>query len=104
MATRLTAARLMVRSAALALNSPNGRVESDRERSFATAHAAMVKKFATETCFEVCDEALQLHGGYGYLKEYPVQQWFRDCRVHRILEGTNEMMQMLVARSLLADP
>lgn len=94
----------MVRSAALALNFPNNTAKGGRERSLVTAHSAMAKKFATETCFEVCDEALQLHGGYGYLKEYPVQQWFRDCRVHRILEGTNEMMQMLIARSLLADP
>lgn len=91
-ATQLTAARLMVRDAAAALDSHS---------PDATYYSAMAKKFATDTSFNVCDEVMQLHGGYGYLKDYPVQQWWRDCRVHRILEGTNEIMQMIIAKGLL---
>ena len=60
----------------------------------------MAKMHATEKCFHVVDEALQLHGGYGYLKDYPVERFLRDLRVHRILEGTNEVMRMIVGRSL----
>ena len=61
----------------------------------------MAKLFATEKCFDICNQALQIHGGYGYLKDYPVQQYFRDCRVHMILEGTNEVMRLIVAKNLL---
>lgn len=92
MATQLTAARLMVRNAAMALDSGS---------SDASYYSAMAKKFASDAAFKVCDEALQMHGGYGYLKDYPVQQWWRDCRVHRILEGTNEIMQVIIAKGLL---
>ena len=65
------------------------------------ALCSMAKLFATEKCFNICHQALQLHGGYGYLKDYPVQQYFRDSRVHMILEGTNEIMRMIVAKHLL---
>jgi alkylation response protein AidB-like acyl-CoA dehydrogenase len=63
----------------------------------------MAKRFATDAGFAVCDEALQLFGGYGYLKDYPVERHLRDTRVHRILEGTNEIMRVLMARKLLGD-
>ena len=78
MATALTASRLMVRNAAVAL---------DKGRDNAVELCAMAKLFATDQCFNVCNDALQLHGGYGYLKDYPVQQFVRDTRVHQILEG-----------------
>nr|XP_060643513.1 isobutyryl-CoA dehydrogenase, mitochondrial [Anolis sagrei ordinatus] len=94
MATRLVAARLMVRNAAKALQE---------EREDAVALCSMAKLFATDECFAICNQALQLHGGYGYLKDYAVQQFMRDIRVHQILEGTNEVMKMIVARSLLQD-
>ncbi|NXD68702.1 ACAD8 protein, partial [Eolophus roseicapillus] len=92
MATRLVAARLMVRNAARALQE---------EREDAPVLCSMAKLFATDECFEICNQALQMHGGYGYLKDYAVQQFVRDVRVHQILEGTNEVMRMIVARSLL---
>jgi alkylation response protein AidB-like acyl-CoA dehydrogenase len=93
MATGLDAARLMVRRAARSF---------DFGHHEATLHCAMAKRFATDTCFEICDEALQLHGGYGYLKDTPVERYLRDLRVHRILEGTNEIMRVIIARRLLA--
>jgi len=65
----------------------------DQKSPLATAYSAMAKKFATDKCFDVCNQALQLHGGYGYLKDYPVEQSVSDSRVHQILEGTNEIMQ-----------
>jgi alkylation response protein AidB-like acyl-CoA dehydrogenase len=92
MATDLDAARLMVRRGADAL---------DRKDPAATKVCAMAKRFATDACFKVADEALQLHGGYGYLKDYPLERVVRDLRVHRILEGTNEIMRLIVARELL---
>jgi alkylation response protein AidB-like acyl-CoA dehydrogenase len=61
----------------------------------------MAKRFATDMCSKVADDALQLHGGYGYLKDYPIEQIVRDLRVHQILEGTNQIMRMIVSRSLL---
>ncbi|HET9019193.1 MAG TPA: acyl-CoA dehydrogenase family protein, partial [Acetobacteraceae bacterium] len=82
MATELEAARLMVHRAAAALDA------GDRD---ATQRCAMAKRFATDVCFRICDEALQLHGGYGYIKDYQVERYVRDLRVHRILEGTNEI-------------
>ncbi|WP_254277398.1 acyl-CoA dehydrogenase family protein [Halomonas sp. 3H] len=94
MASDLTAARLMVRHAAWRLD------QNDPE---ATAHCAMAKRFATDVGFQVCNEALQLHGGYGYIREYPLERLVRDTRVHQILEGTNEIMRVIVARRLLAD-
>ncbi|XP_062817416.1 isobutyryl-CoA dehydrogenase, mitochondrial [Anolis carolinensis] len=94
MATRLVAARLMVRNAARALQE---------EREDAVALCSMAKLFATDECFAICNQALQMHGGYGYLKDYAVQQFMRDIRVHQILEGTNEVMKIIVARSLLQE-
>uniref|UniRef100_A0AAY4AN84 Isobutyryl-CoA dehydrogenase, mitochondrial n=1 Tax=Denticeps clupeoides TaxID=299321 RepID=A0AAY4AN84_9TELE len=94
MATRLVASRLMVRQAAVAL---------EESRSDAVALCSMAKLFATDECFMICNQALQMHGGYGYLKDYAVQQFVRDIRVHQILEGTNEVMRMIIARSLLTD-
>jgi alkylation response protein AidB-like acyl-CoA dehydrogenase len=61
----------------------------------------MAKRFATDAGFRIADEALQLHGGYGYLKDYPIERVLRDLRVHRILEGTNEIMRVIIARQLL---
>jgi alkylation response protein AidB-like acyl-CoA dehydrogenase len=94
MATELEAARLMVHRAAASL---------DAKAPEATQHAAMAKRFATDIGYKVVDEALQLHGGYGYLKDYPVERLLRDLRVHRILEGTNEIMRVIIARKLLAN-
>jgi alkylation response protein AidB-like acyl-CoA dehydrogenase len=92
MATELDAARLMVHRAAASL---------DRGAPEATMHCAMAKRYATDIGFRICDEALQLHGGYGYIKEYQVERYLRDLRVHRILEGTNEIMRLIIARKLL---
>jgi hypothetical protein len=84
----------MVRLAAFKLDT------NDAEK---TAYCAMAKRFATDVGFQVCNEALQLHGGYGYIKEYPLERHFRDVRVHQILEGTNEIMRLIIARRLLDD-
>ncbi|MBV9858480.1 MAG: isobutyryl-CoA dehydrogenase [Alphaproteobacteria bacterium] len=92
MATELEAARLMVRYAAASL---------DRGHPEATPRCAMAKRLATDAGFQVCNEALQLHGGYGYLKDFPVERYLRDVRVHQILEGTNEIMRVIIARRLL---
>ncbi|MBU6499744.1 MAG: acyl-CoA dehydrogenase family protein [Rhodospirillales bacterium] len=92
MATELEAARLMVHRAAWAL---------DGGAADATLRCAMAKRFATDLCFRICDEALQLHGGYGYIKDYQIERYLRDLRVHRILEGTNEIMRVIIARKLL---
>ena len=92
MATELEASRLMVQRAADAL---------DRGDPGATAACAMAKRFATDAGFRICNEALQIHGGYGYLKDYPIERYLRDVRVHQILEGTNEIMRLIIARSLL---
>ncbi|MES2919050.1 MAG: acyl-CoA dehydrogenase family protein [Pseudomonadota bacterium] len=93
MATELLAARLMVYHAAAKL---------DAAAPDATATCAMAKRLATDLCFTVCNEALQLHGGYGYLQDFPLERFVRDVRVHQILEGTNEIMRLIVARHLLA--
>jgi len=92
MATDLEAARLMVLRGAWALDT--GHPEK-------TKWCAMAKRFATDACFQIADEALQLHGGYGYLKDYPLERIVRDLRVHRILEGTNEIMRVITAREML---
>ncbi len=63
----------------------------------------MAKRFATDVGFNVCNDALQLHGGYGYIREYPLERHVRDTRVHQILEGTNEIMRLIVARAILKD-
>jgi alkylation response protein AidB-like acyl-CoA dehydrogenase len=91
-ATELEAARLMVRRAALAVG--------DREPG-GTRLAAMAKRLATDSGFEVVNGCLQLHGGYGYLRDHPIERVLRDVRVHQILEGTNEVMRLIVSRDLL---
>ena len=92
MATELDAARLMVWRGAASLDA------SDPQ---AVMHCAMAKRLATDAGFHICNEALQLHGGYGYLKDFPVERYLRDLRVHQILEGTNEIMRVIIARRLL---
>ena len=92
MATELEAARLMVRNAADAL---------DRRDPSATRLCAMAKRFATDAGFEVANQALQLHGGYGYLRDFPLERIVRDVRVHQILEGTNEVMRVIASREML---
>jgi alkylation response protein AidB-like acyl-CoA dehydrogenase len=92
MATDLDAARLLLWRAATSL---------DAGAADATLHCAMAKRLATDVGFRVADEALQLHGGYGYLKDFPIERYLRDVRVHQILEGTNEIMRVIIARRLL---
>lgn len=92
MATHLVAARQMVRLAAWKL---------DQKHADRSTFCAMAKRMATDLCFDICNEALQLHGGYGYIREYPLERYVRDARVHQILEGTNEIMRVIVARRLL---
>jgi len=92
MATELEAARLMLRRAAQSL---------DKGDPDATLHCAMAKRLATDAGFTVANDALQLHGGYGYLKDFPIERHLRDVRVHQILEGTNEIMRVIIARRLL---
>ena len=94
MATELDAARLMMRRGAASL---------DRGDPEATMHCAMAKRFATDAGFHICNEALQLFGGYGYLKDFPIERYLRDVRVHQILEGTNEIMRVIIARRLLGN-
>ena len=92
MATELEAARLMIRRAAASL---------DAGIADARMYCAMAKRFSTDIAFEVCNTALQLHGGYGYLRDYPIERILRDLRVHQILEGTNEIMRVIISRHLL---
>ncbi len=91
MASALEAARLMIWKAAVMV---------ENKQPGATQMAAMAKKIATDCGFEVADEALQLHGGYGYLRDYPIERVLRDVRVHKILEGTNEVMRLIIARNI----
>jgi alkylation response protein AidB-like acyl-CoA dehydrogenase len=94
MLTELVAARLMIRRAAAQIDAtaPN-----------ATAFCAMAKRFATDVGFRVCLEAQQIFGGYGYLKDHPLERFVRDTRVHQILEGTNEIMRVIIAREAFRD-
>lgn len=94
MATELVAARQLVRYAAYKL---------DKKHAQRTTYCAMAKRFATDVGFNVCNDALQLHGGYGYIKEYPLERHVRDVRVHQILEGTNEIMRLIISRQCLTD-
>ena len=91
MATELEASRLMVLRAAASLDSKDTQ---------ATKYCAMAKRFATDICSDICNEALQIHGGYGYLKDFPLERLVRDLRVHQILEGTNEIMRVIISRKL----
>jgi alkylation response protein AidB-like acyl-CoA dehydrogenase len=93
-ATELAAARLMVRHAAGAV---------DRRSDDAKRLAAMAKRFATDAGFEIVNGCLQLHGGYGYLRDFPIERVLRDVRVHQILEGTNEVMRLIVSRDLIGN-
>jgi alkylation response protein AidB-like acyl-CoA dehydrogenase len=92
MATGLEASRALLWQAAAAY---------DRKDANFTQTSAMAKRFVTDTCFDVANQALQLHGGYGYLAEYGIEKIVRDLRVHQILEGTNEIMRLIVARHLV---
>lgn len=92
--TELVAARNMVRLAAFKLDTKDPQ---------ATTYCAMAKRFATDAGFDVCNQALQLFGGYGYIKEYPMERFVRDTRVHQILEGTNEVMRVIIARRMLME-
>ena len=94
MATELEASRLMVLRAAASLDSKDIQ---------ATKYCAMAKRFATDICSDICNEALQIHGGYGYLKDFPLERLVRDLRVHQILEGTNEIMRVIISRKLKGD-
>ncbi|WP_317928875.1 acyl-CoA dehydrogenase family protein [Halioxenophilus sp. WMMB6] len=94
MVTELVAARQMVHMAAQAL---------DMNHPEKTVYCAMAKRFATDVGFEVCNQCLQMHGGYGYLREYPIERYLRDVRVHQILEGSNEIMRVITGRRLLQD-
>ena len=94
MATELEASRLMLRDAA-------GKV--DQNTTDKTKAAAMAKRFVTDKCFNIVNEALQIHGGYGYLKDYPLERNLRDVRVHQILEGTNEIMNVIISREILKE-
>jgi len=91
MAINLHASRLLIRNAANAL---------DKQDKSSTYQVAMAKKFATENCFLIVDQCLQMLGGYGYLNDYPIERYLRDLRVHRILEGTNEVMQIIISRNI----
>ena len=94
MATELVAARQMVRLAAFKLDN------NDPE---ATAYCAMAKRLVTDLCFRVANDCLQLHGGYGYLSDYGIEKIVRDLRVHQILEGTNEIMRLIISREMLKE-
>jgi alkylation response protein AidB-like acyl-CoA dehydrogenase len=94
MATELEAARSLLYRAASKL---------DAKAADATMFCAMAKRFATDTGYSVADAALQLHGGYGYLADYGIEKIVRDLRVHQILEGTNEIMRLIVSRSVLSE-
>jgi len=94
MATELEASRLMLRSAA---------VKVDDNTPDKTKSAAMAKRFVTDLGFKIVNEALQIHGGYGYLKDYPLERNLRDVRVHQILEGTNEIMKVIISREILKE-
>jgi hypothetical protein len=94
MLTELVAARQMVRLAASKL---------DQKDPQASTYCAMAKRFATDAGFNVCNDALQLYGGYGYIREYPMERHVRDTRVHQILEGTNEIMRVIISRKMLME-
>ena len=94
METELQAARIFLRQAAWKL---------DQKAPDATKHCAMAKRLVTDLSFRVANDALQLHGGYGYLADYGIEKVVRDLRVHQILEGTNEIMRMIISRQMLAE-
>ena len=91
MATKLEAAKLLVYKAAYMLDTKQN----------ASKNASMAKYYAAEICNEICAKAVQIHGGYGYVKEYKVERMYRDCRVFTIYEGTSQVQQMVIAGNLL---
>lgn len=93
MASNIQISRLALRNAAKLL---------DEKHPAATIQCALAKKIATDKCFEVCNDALQLHGGYGYLTDYNMERYVRDVRVNQILEGTNEIMSHIIGRSIVS--
>lgn len=92
MMTHVVASRQMVHLAACKLDEKNPK---------ASVYCAMAKRLATDLCFDICNQAIQIFGGYGYMKEYPVERLMRDARVHQILEGTNEIMNVVISREIL---
>lgn len=94
MATEIEASRLMIQRAALAL---------EHQEPQAVMYCAMAKRLATDLCFNSCNQALQLYGGYGYIQDYPIERYFRDLRVHQILEGTNEIMRLIIAKHIFEE-
>lgn len=94
MLTDWEASRLMVYRAAVAL---------DQDDANKIMYCAMAKRLVTDLCFNICNQALQLHGGYGYIREYAIERYLRDLRVHQILEGTNEIMRIIIARHIFHD-
>lgn len=94
MHTHLDAARLMVHRAASSL---------DNQHPEAALHCAQAKRLATDISFDICNDALQIYGGYGYLQDYPIERFFRDLRVNQILEGTNEIMRVIISRRILSE-
>jgi hypothetical protein len=93
MGAELLASRLLVRNAAKLL---------DEKNSDATSACAFAKRYATDAGFSICNDALQMFGGYGYLKDYPIERFVRDVRVHQILEGTNEVMRLIISRKMIS--
>ncbi len=94
MATEINAARLMMYQAASAL---------DNNQKQAPTLCAMAKRYASDAAFNIADEVLQLHGGYGYLNDYAIERIFRDLRVHRILEGSNEIMREIISKNIFSE-
>ena len=94
MLTEWEASRLMVYRAASSLDQKDSKI---------IMYCAMAKRFATDLCFKICNEALQIYGGYGYMQDYPIERYVRDLRVHQILEGTNEIMRLIIARQAFQD-
>ena len=84
------------------LFAPGG-LKLDNHAPDATRACAMAKRYVTDSCFAVANEALQIHGGYGYLTDYGVEKIVRDLRVHQILEGTNEIMRVIISRSVMTE-
>ena len=98
LASDLIASRLLVREAARFYDRA---IENEENSELAPSLNAAAKLVATDKCYQIIDGCLQLFGGYGYLKDYPIEQLLRDTRVHRILEGTNEVMQLIISRKFI---
>ena len=91
---------IRVNSCSLKWNTPD---KLDFAKDDATRACAMAKQYVTDVCFDIANQALQIHGGYGYLKDFPLERLVRDLRVHQILEGTNEIMRVIISRHLKAN-